>query len=173
MTSRFLLAIIASASLQGTLSAHCQMPCGIYHDEMVYDEIDQYVETMYKAMGVLNDNHFETVREHNEFTRWVMQKEKESNDIADLITTFFLQQKIKPDEEDTSKRLATAHKMLFYLMQIKQNTDKKFVDSFSEEWDRFKLMFHVDNYACRIETIKKKRAEEKQLEKDKNQGEKP
>ncbi len=174
MKTHYLL--IALAALIGSpdmASAHCQMPCGIYHDEMVFDEIDQYVETMYKAMGVLNDNHFETVKEKNEFIRWVGEKEKESCDTANLITKFFLQQKIKPGEPDTAKKIESAHKMLFELMLIKQNTDKKFVDTFSEEWDRFKLMFHVENYACRIETIKRQRAEEKKAETEKANDTKP
>jgi len=37
-----------------TLTAHCQMPCGIYQDAMIYDLIDQYAETMVKAVTVMN-----------------------------------------------------------------------------------------------------------------------
>jgi Nickel-containing superoxide dismutase. len=46
-----------------SLSAHCQMPCGIYHDQMVYDKIDEYYETMFKGVSVLDDNKFDTLAE--------------------------------------------------------------------------------------------------------------
>ena len=148
------------------LEAHCQMPCGIYHDDMVYDLIDQYVETMIKANTIINQTKFETVRQKNEFIRWVMEKEKESTDVAQLITTFFLQQKIKTGESDTAKRLESAHKLLALLVSIKQNTDVKIVESFGEEWEKFKLMFHIEGYECKLEQIKMK----KRQEAEKNKG---
>jgi len=141
---------------QGVLSAHCQMPCGIYHDDMVFDQIDQYIETMYKGITVLNDNKFDSVKDKNEFVRWVIQKEKASDEAANLILTYFLQQKIKPGEADTQKRLAGAHELLFLIVQIKQNVDKKILESFSHEWESFKLMFHREGYECEMEKIKLK-----------------
>lgn len=142
-----------------TLNAHCQMPCGIYHDDMVYDFIDQYVETMIKAVTVMNQSKFDTVRDKNEFVRWVIEKEKESNEISNLITAFFLQQKIKPGEDDTVKRIQSAHKLLCLIVAIKQNADLKIIESFNDEWEKFKLMFHVEGYECKIEQIKMKKRE--------------
>lgn len=133
-----------------TLAAHCQMPCGIYHDNMVYDRIDQYVETVYKGVYVLNDSKFSTVKDKNEFVRWVMQKEKASNEVAELILTYFLQQKTKPDEADTVKRLVSAHKLLFLLVAIKQNADLETIKEFNAEWEKFKLMFHREGYECEM-----------------------
>lgn len=134
-----------------TLNAHCQMPCGIYHDDMVYDQIDQMVETVYKGISVMNDSKFSTSREKNEFVRWVMQKDKCCNEAAELISGYFLQQKIKPDEDDTVKRLVSAHKLLFMLTAIKQNSDLDFVKQFNAEWEKFKLMFHREGYECEME----------------------
>jgi nickel superoxide dismutase len=153
----FIFALLAQVN---NVQAHCQMPCGIYHDDMVFDLIDQYVETMIKAVSVLKNSKFETVREKNEFIRWVCEKEKESNDAAKLITTFFLQQKIKPGEADTAKRVESAHKLLCMLVSIKQNTDVKLVEDFGDEWEKFKLMFHVEAYECKIEQIKMKKRQE-------------
>lgn len=136
------------------LNAHCQMPCGIYHDDIVYDQVDQYVETMYKGMTMLNDSKFDTVHSKNEFIRWVINKEKSSDEVAQLLTSYFLQQKIKPDEEDTDKRLKMTHRLLVMLVLIKQNTDRKFVEDFSAEWDKFKLMFHIEGYECELEKRK-------------------
>jgi nickel superoxide dismutase len=132
----------------GTIDAHCQMPCGIYHDQMVYNQIDQYIETMVKGLTVIGDSKFNTPAERNEFIRWVDLKEKASDDTAELIVVYFLQQKIKPGEEDTVKRLTSAHKLLCSLVQIKQTVDMKALKTFTDEWEKFKLMFHVENYEC-------------------------
>lgn len=162
MLDRFVFfgTLIASAYAAAILDAHCQMPCGIYHDDMVYDQIDQFVETAYKGISVMNESKFNTVKEKNEFVRWVIQKEKCCNEATDLITAYFLQQKIKPDEPDTMKRLQSAHKMLFLIVAIKQNTELDFVKQFNEEWEKFKLMFHREGYECQMEKLEFKKLEE-------------
>ncbi len=144
--------------------AHCQMPCGIYHDDLVFDQIDQYVETMYKGVTILKDSKFSSLEERNEFIRWVAMKDKMSDEAAALITKYFLQQKIKPDESDTGKKLIAAHKLLFLLVQIKQNVDRSLVTTFSEDWEKFKLMFHIEGYECKMEEMKEKKRKEMELE---------
>ena len=161
--------LILALSCQSELIAHCQMPCGIYHDEMVFDQIDQFVETTVKAISVMEDNPFSTVQERNAFVRWVMQKDKGADDVAHIITAYFLQQKIKPGEEDTTKRVVSAHLMLFYLVQIKQTVDLKVLNDFYEEWERFKLMFHIDGYKCRVSQTKLKKWVEKRDQKSDQQ----
>lgn len=155
--------------------SHCQMPCGIYHDDMVYDQIDQYVETMYKAMWELNELKLDTPKERNQFVRWVMQKDKNSDEAAELLCYYFLEQKIKPDEPDTLKRLVSLHKLLFLTVQIKQNVDIEIVKQFKKEWDDFKLMFHREGYKCEMEKkefekldqLRKQKEKEKQKPKEK------
>ncbi len=161
MRLRLILPLISSlVFLQAPLFPHCQMPCGIYHDDMVFDQVDQYVETMFKGYTVLKENKFATLKEKNEFVRWVIEKENASNEVASLITTYFLQQKIKPDEDDTVKRLTSAHKLLVLAMLIKQNSDHKYVDEFADTWEKFKAMFHVEGYECQIEILKQKKRQE-------------
>lgn len=157
--------IMISWSCPLQLMAHCQMPCGIYHDEMVFDQIDQFVETTVKAISVMQESAFSTVQDRNAFVRWVMQKDKNADETAHLITTYFLQQKIKPHEEDTTKRVLSAHLLLFYLVQIKQTVDYKVVNDFYEEWERFKLMFHIDGYKCKVSQAKLKKWVEKRDQK--------
>ncbi|MBA3722922.1 MAG: hypothetical protein H0W88_11055 [Parachlamydiaceae bacterium] len=155
---------------QGLLASHCQMPCGIYHDEMVFDQIDQYIETMAKGISILTESKFTTVQEKNEFIRWVALKETASDVAAEIITTYFLQQKIKAGEDNTVERLVSAHKLLFYLMTIKQTADLKYLNDFYQEWEKFKMMFHIEGYACRMEQVKlKKWAEKEKQLKSKNQ----
>lgn len=158
---KLIFSVVCAMGCYSQLMAHCQMPCGIYHDEMVFDQIDQFVETTVKGISVLNDNKFSTIQQRNEFVRWIMQKEKSSNDVAELILVYFLQQKIKPNEEDTAKRVLSAHLLLFYLVQIKQTVDLKVVNDFYEEWERFKLMFHIEGYKCKVNQAKLKKWAEK------------
>ncbi len=160
MRKSFIVASILALICQtGFLSAHCQMPCGIYHDEMVFNQIDQYIETMYKGVTELKNNKFSNVSERNNFIRWIILKESSSDEIADLITQYFLQQKIKPGEPDTVKRLLSAHKLLFELTAIKQNVELKMVEDFADEWENFKQMFHVLNYECQIDIINRRKRE--------------
>lgn len=173
MLKKFLYtALLIGTSHAIHLHSHCQMPCGIYHDDMVFDQIDQYVETMVKGLSILINSKFSTVQEHNEFVRWVMLKEKDSNETANMITTYFLQQKIKPGEDDTAKRLASAHKLLFLLVKIKQTAEYSVINDFYEEWERFKLMFHIEGYECKMEQKRLKEwaeKEAKEAEKEKAQ----
>lgn len=163
MIKKFLFTCVSLLFAQSTLLSHCQMPCGIYHDDMVFDQIDQYIETMAKGISVMNDNKFKTVHDYNELTRWIMLKEESSDDVATVLTEFFLQQKIKPGEDDTQKKITSAHKLLFLLVAVKQNADMKILNDFYEEWERFKLMFHIEGYSCKLEQVKlKKWAAEKQ-----------
>jgi nickel superoxide dismutase len=163
----FYVSVLTFALFSQThLSGHCQMPCGIYHDDMVYDQIDQFVETVFKGISVLNESKFSSVKDKNEFVRWVVQKEKCCDETANIITVYFLQQKIKPNEPDTVKKLVSAHKLLFLLVSIKQNSDLEFVKQFNAEWEKFKLMFHIEGYECEMEKLDFKRLDELQKKQD-------
>lgn len=134
----------------GEVGAHCQMPCGIYNDQMVYDKIDEYYKTMVKAVSALNDNKFTNLHDRNQFIRWVTQKDKQSDEMADVICTYFLMQKIPPDDEDSFDLVKSAHKLLFLIVAIKQNVDLKIVNEFGKEWDHFKQLFHPEIECKRV-----------------------
>lgn len=165
-------AALAGMFLSGALHAHCQMPCGIYHDDMVFDQIDQYVETMYKGISVINNSKFDNAKERNEFIRWVIEKEHASNEAASLIMKYFLQQKIKAGEETTPKQLASAHRLLLLIVSIKQNVSLDMVHEFQHEWESFKLMFHRESYECDMEKIRIKEDDEKRAKQDEQQSQK-
>jgi len=136
-------AFIACSLLNAGLSAHCQMPCGIYDDQMIYDQVDQFYLTAYKAVKALENNKFETDEDKNQFIRWVMTKERLCNETAVLLTTYFLQQKIMPID-DNADLVKSLHKLLFQLVVIKQNVDIKLVKEFGKEWENFKKQFHPE-----------------------------
>lgn len=164
MLSKILQIVTASFLICCGLNAHCQMPCGIYHDDMVYDQVDQYVETMVKAVAKIKDSKNNTPEARNEYVRWIMTKDRLSDQTANLITTYFLMQKIKPDDEDTAKKVVSAHKLLFQIVCIKQTVDFKSVSDFAEEWEKFKLFFHIEGYECAMEKKNLKLWDEKRKE---------
>lgn len=134
--------------------SHCQMPCGIYHDQMVYDKVDEYYETMFKAVSALEDNQFSSDENYNQFIRWVMTKEKQSDDTAHLLVEYFLQQKIKPSkDQETLDQVQVIHNLLFMLVQIKQTIDLNIVKRFGKEWEHFKYLFHPE-VKCEHPTVK-------------------
>lgn len=152
MTNRYTLfaALFAATVTTVQLHSHCQMPCGIYHDQMIYDKIDEYFETMVKAVTAMHNNDFKTVQDRNQFMRWVITKEKMSDEMAQVLMYYFLQQKVKPgNDDDTQDLVKSIHKMLFLLVQIKQNADVKIVKEFGKEWDHFKELFHPE-MECRM-----------------------
>ncbi|MEC7840079.1 MAG: superoxide dismutase [Ni] [Chlamydiota bacterium] len=156
MKNIFQVGLASLLLTSGGLNAHCQMPCGIYHDDMVIDQIDQYAETMYKAVSELNSNLFNSPKDKNQFVRWVLEKEKESDVATKLITEYFLQQKVKPDEDGTENKVLALHKVLFLIVKIKQNTEKKYVLEFMNEWKKFKEMYFPEGFKSRINVEKQK-----------------
>lgn len=157
MKKKFLLlACLFAFSTQNVLQAHCQMPCGIFDDTLVFKYIDQYIETMQKAVVELNDIGNSTAKDRAQFTRWVMLKEKESDLTANLITTYFLQQAITPGKEGSDEKTLAAHRLLFLLVKIKQNTDATYVNKFINEWSAFKPMFKKRIEEQRVKAEEKK-----------------
>lgn len=125
--------------------AHCQMPCGIYHDQMIYDKVDEFHETMFKGISALKHNSFSSLEDKNQFIRWVNLKEKMCDETALILTEYFLQQKVKPGtDEDTQEMVHVLHNLLFLLVQIKQNVDLDIVKQFGKEWEHFKYLFHPE-----------------------------
>ena len=77
--------------------------------------------------------------------RWVVNKEDQSNEAANILLTYFLMQKIKPDtDEETTALVRSIHELLFLIVLIKQNVDLEIVKDFGKEWENFKQMFHPE-----------------------------
>ena len=104
-------------------AAHCQVPCGIYTDELRFQAIHEDIATIEKAMAQIGEigasNFQQTVR-------WTMTKESHAQNIQDTVQAYFLTQRIKIDEaagEDYLTGLRLAHHMLVYAMKCKQGID--------------------------------------------------
>ena len=124
-----ILAIIALFSLQaGFLSAHCQVPCGIYADDVVFGELATDVATIEKAMQEIDRLGQQESINHNQLVRWVNNKEKHAQNIQDVMSAYFLAQRIKLETKESDadlyvKLVGLSHEITVLAMKCKQTND--------------------------------------------------
>ena len=119
------------AMIFGTLAySHCQVPCGIYGDDARFDEIAEHITTIEKSMKLIEELTAQEPVNANQIVRWVNNKEKHADEISQIVTYYFMAQRVKlPAAGDTKayneyvKKLTLLHEMLVYAMKTKQTTD--------------------------------------------------
>lgn len=124
------------------LFAHCQIPCGIYHDENVVGQLEEAIETMEKSMHQIHENKMESALDTNQMVRWVMNKEEHANKLAGILTEYFLKQRIKPDDPQVTQKVTSVHRMLVSSMKVKQTVDKTHVEALKKELKAFKAIMY-------------------------------
>jgi nickel superoxide dismutase len=124
--SVFLLVLLALSTFA---YAHCEIPCGIYDDEMRVKMISEHIDTIEKSMTQISELEKVGLSHHsNQLVRWIMNKEDHANQLQEIVTQYFMTQRIKFDTEDYDKKLNILHHMLVYAMKCKQTTDKENVE---------------------------------------------
>jgi nickel superoxide dismutase len=110
--------------------AHCQVPCGIYDDTARFTMMREHVTTIEKAMTEINAINESEVKNLNQLVRWVNNKEKHADELAEIVTAYFMAQRTKPASPDSAadfvdyqKRIVALHHMLIGAMKAKQSTD--------------------------------------------------
>lgn len=127
-----LLFTLVGAGLAG---AHCQIPCGIYGDRLRVDLMAEHLGTIEKSMKQIQSlTQAETVNA-NQIVRWVQNKEKHAEELSQIITYYFMAQRIKPTSERSAKvyaryikELTLLHQLLVTTMKAKQGTDVAVVE---------------------------------------------
>lgn len=126
---KFILSVLALFTLSlGQLSAHCQIPCGIYGDDVVFGELMTDVETIEKAMKEVIRLGAEESPNYHQLVRWVTNKEAHAQNIQDVMSAYFLAQRIKLDDREANpekytKLVELAHEITVLAMKCKQTTD--------------------------------------------------
>lgn len=110
--------------------AHCEVPCGIYTDEMRFTMMREDIETIEKAMKQITSLSNEENPNWNQIVRWVMTKDTHADKISDTIAQYFMKQRVKPVEkiekneyEDYVRKLVLMHKIMVTSMKCKQTVD--------------------------------------------------
>lgn len=125
MLNRFLLAIVATTLLGSTAFAHCQVPCGIYGDQLRFEQLLEDGKTIAKAQGQINDLAATDIngQSANQLGRWIMTKDDHAAKIQATIADYFLAQRIKTDSPRYVEQLKAAHAVTVAAMKCKQSTD--------------------------------------------------
>jgi nickel superoxide dismutase len=118
-------ALVALVALSARYAqAHCQVPCGIYGDQRVFEQLLEDQETIAKAQAQINElagSH--EAQSLNQLVRWVTTKEAHAANTQKVIADYFMAQRIKPDAENYIKQLTAAHAVIIAAMKCKQSAD--------------------------------------------------
>ena len=119
--------------------AHCEIPCGIYDDSARMDMIFEHAVTIEKSMKKITE--LEGGKNVNQLVRWVTNKEKHAELLQDIVTQYFMTQRIKLDAADYDKKITALHKLLIYSMKCKQTTDLGNVEKLRAAAEEFKTLY--------------------------------
>jgi len=143
LLSVFLVLTVISSSLL----AHCQVPCGIYGDKTRFDMLKEHITTVEKSMNQINELSGDASKNMNQLVRWVNNKEKHADEFTDIVTYYFLAQRIKITDKtdaafmDYQNKITALHQMMVYSMKCKQTTDLENVNKLKSLVDEFEGMY--------------------------------
>jgi len=128
------------------LFAHCQIPCGIYSDAMQIIQIREDLNTIEKAMAMINTLSGKSDPQTlNQIGRWITAKEQHAQNIQNIISQYFLTQRIKQNSKNYENELITLHQLLVSIMKCKQSVNKENLKRSSELLDDFSE-FYFDKH---------------------------
>ena len=133
----FLFVVLGAARA----GAHCEIPCGIYDDQLRADLIAEHLTTIEKSMNKIVELGKQNPVNYNQLVRWVSNKEKHAGEIQHIVSQYFMTQRIKPDAKKYSQKLAALHKMLIYAMKCKQTTDAAHVSTLRSLLKEFETLY--------------------------------
>lgn len=113
---------------QTVLHGHCQVPCGIYADDVVFGELMTDVQTIEKAMVQIISIGESDDKNWNQLVRWINNKESHAQNIQTTMSAYFLAQRIKLGQKESDpqgyhKLVDLAHEITVLAMKCKQGTD--------------------------------------------------
>ncbi|MFK5857114.1 MAG: superoxide dismutase [Ni] [Bacteroidota bacterium] len=143
-----LSAIVLTTTITRTASAHCEVPCGIYHDELRIELIKEHIQTIEKAMNQIIEIQSSETINYNQLVRWINTKEKHAELIQEIADQYFLTQRVKfADPSDGEKykkyidQLTYLHQLIVYSMKTKQSTDLVQVANLTKALENFEVSY--------------------------------
>ncbi|MCF8070619.1 MAG: superoxide dismutase, Ni [Desulfobacterales bacterium] len=137
----FLIGIFIIGFYSFNAVAHCEIPCGIYNDQMRIEMIKEHIITIHKSMDKILELEKGEPQNFNQLIRWINNKEDHAGKIQDIVTQYFMTQRIKPDTKRYEKKLGLLHQMLIYSMKCKQTTDVVNVEKLNESVKAFQKLY--------------------------------
>lgn len=133
------------------LEAHCEIPCGIYDDPMRAELIAEHAETIEKSMRKIKELREEDDKNYNQLVRWIDNKEDHANKLQEIVSQYFMTQRISPASEESDERekyvreVTLLQRMLVEAMKCKQTTDEKHVENLRELLGEFEDSYFEDD----------------------------
>jgi len=124
-----------------TVSAHCEIPCGIYDDKLRAQLIAEHAGTIEKSMQQIMALGNADPINYNQLARWVSNKESHATEIQHIVSQYFMTQRIKPDQPKYSAKLTVLHKMLIAAMKCRQTTDLAHVNDLRKYLAEFETLY--------------------------------
>jgi nickel superoxide dismutase len=143
------LALAVTLTVAASARAHCQIPCGIYDDELRVQLIEEHITTIEKSMNqIISLSAAEKVN-YNQLVRWIDNKERHAQEIQDIVTAYFMAQRIKsPISHDNETevneylhKLALLHAIQVHAMKAKQSTDLEEVATLRDLVAKFRTAY--------------------------------
>lgn len=113
-----------------TVSAHCEVPCGIYGDSMRVKMIYEHITTIERSIKGIEEESAKAKPNYNQLVRWVNNKEEHATKIQEIVSQYFLHQRIKEVAPGNGhayghyvQKLALLHSLSVAAMKAKQSTD--------------------------------------------------
>ncbi len=109
------------------VAPHCEVPCGIYDDQLRFVQMLEDTKTIAKSIASINEfvGNLEAgppdATGINQSMRWVTTKENHATNIQHIAAQYFLTQRIKPDNERYVEQLQAAHAVMVAAMKCKQD----------------------------------------------------
>jgi len=142
----FFKIIITTIFLHIYLLAHCQIPCGVYNDALRILQIKEDLKTIDKSMkSIIELSDKSDPKSFNQNNRWITTKEVHAQNIQDIVSEYFLTQRIKQSSKNYKNELITLHQLLVSVMKCKQNVNKEFVKKSNELVDSFSELYFDDH----------------------------
>ena len=117
--------LTVAAFINIKLFAHCQIPCGIYSDAVQIIQIKEDLQTIEKSISMIKKLSGEyDPQSLNQLSRWISTKEDHAQNIQNVISQYFLTQRIKQNSKNYENELITLHQLLISVMKCKQSVEK-------------------------------------------------
>ena len=132
--NKFLLLFSLLFLIPNYLFAHCEVPCGIYDDELRFKELYENTATIEKSTKIIIEISKDKTLDYNQLVRWINTKEIHAVKNQDIVSQYFLHQRIKPADshspeyKDYIRSLELLHHISVYSMKTKQSTDLKNIE---------------------------------------------
>jgi len=129
MRNAALILVLAAVAVPALVLGHCQVPCGIYDDELRFQTIEEHITTVEKAMTSLAELSPQGAQNLNQIVRWVETKESHAQEIQDIMSAYFFTQRLKPvgasdaGYADYLESLRLIHEVAVSAMMCKQTVD--------------------------------------------------